>query len=111
LAGAYSGGAVSDEFTSTLELYPSFVAAAGSARPATPFLDGFNFLPVLQGAAKSQRKDFSGKTATAGRHVLASRNGSSLPTGGGLFDLANDLGETRDLSVDRPQVLKELRQR
>src|SRR5437016_821917 len=43
---------VSDEFTSTLEFYPSFLAAAGTARPSTPIL------PVLQGTAKAQRKEF-----------------------------------------------------
>ncbi|NQT54558.1 hypothetical protein HQ576_21055 [bacterium] len=31
--------------------------------------------------------------------------------GGGLFDLANDVGEARDLSKERPEVLRRVRER
>jgi arylsulfatase A-like enzyme len=109
--GRIQSGKVSNEFTSTLEFYPSLLAAAGIARPSTRVLDGFNFLPVLQGTAKTQRNEFfweysKGRAARVGQWKWIESD-----EGSGLFDLLNDIGETRDLSADRHGILKDLQQR
>jgi arylsulfatase A len=46
-----------DEFLSSLEVFPTLLAAAGGSRPPGVVLDGFDMLPVLQGKAKSARSE------------------------------------------------------
>jgi arylsulfatase A-like enzyme len=109
--GRIPRGQVSNEFLSTMELFPTFLAAAGARPPAGVILDGSNMLPVLEGRAKSGRTEFfwqrqSDKAARVGRYKwVESREG------GGLFDLSTDLGEKRDLSAERPDLLQAVRGR
>jgi len=109
--GRIPKGPVSGEFLSTMELFPTFLAAAGASPPAGVTLDGFNMLPVLEGRAKSRRTEFfwqrqSDKAARVGRYKWVESK-----EGGGLFDLSTDLGEKRDLSTERPDLLKLVRGR
>ena len=66
-------------------------------------------MPVLRGAAKSPRAEMfwqrrDDRAARVGDHKwVASAKGS------GLFDLAADPGETKDLSKDRPDVLEKVK--
>ena len=110
--GRIPAGRVSAEFLSTLEFLPTLAALAGSRTPRGVLLDGFDMLPVLEGRAKSPRRDFfwqqkSNKAARMGRWKWVEVKGGE----GGLFDLAADLGETQDLSTERPDVLKDIRER
>jgi len=109
--GRIPKGQVSSEFLSTMELFPTFLAAAGASPPAGVTLDGFNMLPVLGGRARSRRTEFfwqrqSDKAARVGRYKWVESK-----QGGGLFDLSSDLGEKRDLSTERPDALQTLRGR
>jgi arylsulfatase A-like enzyme len=111
--GRIPKGVVNDEFTSTLELFPTFLSVAGSQPPSGVKLDGFNMLPLLTGNGKTERRDFfwyrtfdDSSAARVGRWkwVQSSR-------GGGLFDLSEDIGEKRDISMERPDILRMVRER
>lgn len=109
--GRIPRGRSSGEFLSALELFPTFLAAAGAAPPRGVILDGFNMLPVLEGKARSPRTECfwqrqSDKAARVGRYKWVESK-----AGGGLFDLEADLGEKRDLSAERPDVLGEVKAR
>lgn len=109
--GRIPKGAVSHEFTSTLEFFPTFLAAAGASPPAGLILDGFNMLAVMEGRAKSPRKEFfwqrrNDKAARVGRWKWVESGG-----GGGLFDLSADLFEKRDLSTEKPETLRMVKAR
>lgn len=104
-------GVVNNEFLTALEILPTFLAAAGVPAPDEIKLDGFNMLPILEQRAKSPRDEMfwerrGDHAARVGRYKwLESAKGT------GLFDLENDLGETRDLSQENPEVLARVRAR
>ncbi len=109
--GRFPKGVVCREFASTLEFFPTFVAAARGAPPPGVKLDGFNLLPVLEGRAGSPRKEFfwqyrSDRAARVGQWKWVQSRRA-----GGLFDLASDLGEKRDLSAEKPDVLAMMKAR
>jgi arylsulfatase A-like enzyme len=109
--GRLPAGTVCDEFLTALELFPTLLAAAGTPPPEGVVLDGFDMLPVLHGQTPSPREAMFwerrlDRAARVGRYKwLDSERGS------GLFDLATDLGERRDLSQERPDVLAEIKSR
>lgn len=106
-------GKITDEFLTSLELVPTILAATGAKAPESVKLDGFDMLPVLRGEAKSPRKEmFWQRRGDKAARIenwkwVDSPNGKSK--GGGLFDLSTDIGETHDLSKEKPEVLKLLK--
>jgi arylsulfatase A-like enzyme len=109
--GKIPADSTSDEFLTSLEIVPTLCAATGAEPPKGVALDGFNMLPVLQGKKRSprtemfwQRKLDKGARVGHWKWVESSR-------GGGLFDLRDDIGERRDLSEEKPEVLKEVQAR
>ena len=105
-------GVVSDEFLSSFELLPTFAKAAGAKLPEGVVLDGFDMMPVLKGEMKSPRKEMFWKRkdllgARVGKWTWVDMQGG----GGGLFDLDKDIAEKEDLSKERPEVLKMVKDR
>jgi len=104
--GRVPAGRVCDEFLTSLEVFPTVLAAVGVAPPAGVVLDGFDMLPVLAGKTPSHRKEMFWQR----RNDKAARVGTwkwvDSAKGGGLFDLAADIGEQNDLSQERPEILK-----
>lgn len=104
-------GKVTDEFLTSLELVPTLLAVVGFNAPAGVKLDGFDMLPVLRGEAKSSRNEMfwqrrADKAARVGNWKwLESAKGS------GLYDLSTDIGETRDLSREKPEVVKMMQEK
>ncbi len=104
-------GSTTDEFLTSLEILPTLSRAAGAQGPQPVTLDGFDMLPVLQGKQPSPRQEMfwqrrSDRAARVGQYKwVDSANGS------GLFDLASDIGEQKDLSADRPELLRQLQDR
>lgn len=103
--GVVRPGSVCDEFLTSLEILPTLLGAAGIAPPPGVVLDGFDMRPVLAGQARSPRKEMFWQR----RGDRAARVGQwkwvESAAGSGLFDLATDLGEQRDLSREKPEVL------
>ena len=109
--GKIPAGTTSNEFLTSLEIFPTLRAATGAAMPANITLDGFDMLAVLQGKKKSPRQEMFwqrrlDKGARVGhwKWVKSSR-------GNGLFDLRTDLSEKRDLSKAKPEILKMMKAR
>jgi arylsulfatase A-like enzyme len=104
--GKLPAGVVTDEFLTALEIMPTMAAVTGAKLPAGITLDGFNMLPVLRGEAKSPRTEMfwerrNHRAARVGNWKWVDMGGANQ----GLFDLTNDLGEKRDLSKEKPDVL------
>jgi len=109
--GKIPAGTSCGEFLTSLEIFPTLLSAVGAEPPEGVVLDGFDMLAVLQGKERSGRREMFWER----RNERAARVGDwkwvESPRGGGLFDLSRDIGETRDLSGDRPAVLRRLQDR
>ena len=108
--GKLPAGVVTDEFLTSLELMPTFAAISGAKPRAGVKLDGFDMLPILRGEKKSPRAEMywerrSQRAARVGNWKWVDMGGANT----GLFDLATDLGEKRDLSKEKPDVLAMMR--
>jgi arylsulfatase A-like enzyme len=94
-------GQVLDNFISTLEIFPTLLAATGIEKPASLILDGFNILPLLTGEKNLERKEMYWEL----RGDLAARiedlKWIKSKRVNGLFDLSVDIGEMDDLSKKR----------
>jgi len=109
--GRIPAGTVSNEFLTSLELLPTLVKIAGAPKPDVT-LDGFDMMPILRGEAKSPRTEMFWERLSAGRGArVGNWKWVEMKEGGGLFDLAADLGEKNDLSAQRPDMLKLLQER
>lgn len=105
-AGGVPAGTVNDAFLSSLELFPSLAAAAGATLPGGVTLDGFDWWPCLRGESDSPRQSMFWKRqgrlgARVGHWKWVDMDGKS----GGLYDLSADIGETKDLSAEKPDIL------
>ncbi|MBC8325532.1 MAG: sulfatase-like hydrolase/transferase [Verrucomicrobia subdivision 3 bacterium] len=109
--GKIPADTTTDEFLTSLEIFPTLSIAAGAAPTKGVVLDGFDMLPVLQGISKSPRKEmFWQRRLDKGARVghwkwVAGTHGT------GLFDLQTDISEKHDLSSKHPEVLKMMKAR
>ena len=99
---------VTDEFLTSLEIMPTLLAATDSKVTQGLKLDGFDMLPVLQGKCPSPRDEMfwqrrSDKAARVGNWKWV-----ESAKGKGLFDLSSDLGESHDMSREKPELLREM---
>ncbi|MEX2174942.1 MAG: sulfatase-like hydrolase/transferase [Pirellulaceae bacterium] len=108
--GRIPGGKTFDQPVIQLDIHPTALAAAG-VETAGAMLDGVNLLPHLEGIATKPPHDalfwrFGDQMAIRhGNYKLVQERGAQRPL---LFDLAADIGETKDLSADKPEVVKDL---
>ncbi|MBN2129152.1 MAG: sulfatase-like hydrolase/transferase [Sedimentisphaerales bacterium] len=104
-------GSVCREFLTSLEVFPTILRAAGADCPPDVVLDGFDMMPMLTGRRESPRQEMFWER----RGDRAARVGHwkwvQSQRGSGLFDLSQDVGEQRDLSGQRPEMLKHLKDR
>lgn len=109
--GKIPAGTVCSEFLTSLEVFPTVLAATAAQAPQGIRLDGFDMLPVLAGQQPSPRKEMFWER----RNDRAARVGHykwvESAKGSGLYDLAIDIGERRDLSAEKPEVLARLKAR
>lgn len=108
--GGVPAGAVSDAFLTSLELVPSFAAATEHALPDDVVFDGYDWWPTLRGETVSPRTTMFWKRrnqlgARVGNWKWVDMGGKS----GGLFNLADDIGEENDLSDSEPEKLREVK--
>jgi arylsulfatase A len=93
-----------------MDLFPTFHDLCGVPMPETVALDGVSFWPLLsKGGAFPERTIFwrmgKLKAARRGRWKLLVEDGEER-----LYDLATDLGETRDGQADEPAILARLQE-
>ena len=106
--GQITGGRVSDEFLTALELFPTLAGISGAKPPAGVTLDGYDMLATLKGEAPSPRRDMfwerlGDKAVRSGKFKwIASEKAS------GLYDLSADPGEKNDLSEQMPDIARKL---
>jgi arylsulfatase A len=109
--GRIPAGKVNDEFLTSMEIFPTLAKLAKAEMPTGLILDGFDLLPILQGKAKSPRKEMFWER----KDLRAARVGNwkwvDTPTYGGLYDLTKDIGESKDLSKSHPDVLRMMKAR
>jgi arylsulfatase A-like enzyme len=92
-----------------LDVFPTILAAAGIETRLANRLDGVNLLPHWEGTITDA--PHPSLFWRFGRQ-MAIRMGdwklTKAADGGGLFNLASDIGEKKDLSAEKPGKLKEL---
>ncbi len=109
--GQLPAGKVCDEPVISLDIHPTCLAVAGykGEIPKDKPLDGVNLLPYLRGEKTGAPHDvlywrFGPQAAIRrGAYKLV-----RMKEGDGLYDLANDVGEAKDLSKARPEILRKL---
>ncbi len=105
--------AVYDEPVISLDVFPTAAALAGAKLPDGLKLDGVNIVPHLAGEVKTPPHErlfwrMGGGVSWAvreGRYKLLKLNKAASPQ---LFDLNNDIGETKDLIGEKPDVAARL---
>lgn len=109
--GGIPAGEVNDEFLTSLELFPSLIAAAGATPPEGVKLDGYDWWATLRDGKPSPRTEMFWQR----RDLIGARVGDwkwvRMGNRGGLFNLADDIGENRDLSESHPDELATVKRR
>lgn len=104
-------GQVLNNFLTSLEIFPTILAATGIEKPPSLILDGINILPLLTGEKNIEREEMFWEL----RGDLAARVGdmkwSKSQRANGLFDLSADIAERNDLSEKNPEQLKKVKDR
>ncbi len=95
---------------STLDVFPTALSAAKGHLPRSRDLDGVDLLPFLTGRAKGPPHDIlfwrQGKSFAVRRgHWKLVGDADSSPE---IFNLADDISETRNLSDNEPELVTEL---
>jgi arylsulfatase A-like enzyme len=110
-----------------LDVLPTALAAAGEGAGTSKRLDGVDLLPFLTGAAKGsphetlywrmggmmaiRHGDWKLVKTRAGAFVDADPAALSDLSGAELYNLADDIGESKNLAAARPEKVKELGER
>lgn len=130
--GRIPAGAVTSRLASTIDLLPTFAAAAGAPLPKNP-IDGVNLLPLFEGdpdanprrtfyyyyahelraVRRDQWKLLLPHTSRSYARQEPGRDGFPGPTadvkvGLALHDLAADPGERHDVAAAHPDVVRDL---
>ncbi|MDA9260385.1 sulfatase [Puniceicoccaceae bacterium] len=117
--GHVSAGQSIDEILTAMDLLPTFAGLGGADLPADRVIDGVDIWPVLTQHAESPHEAFF---VYRDNELKAVRSGKwklhlSLPLskgakGGGapaLYNLESDIGETRNVLTQQPEVVARLR--
>ncbi|MBE2284224.1 MAG: sulfatase [Prosthecobacter sp.] len=102
-----------DQPVIALDFLPTSLAAAESADLTPKNLDGVNLLPFLTGEKTTAPHDLlfwrsggpGGNNAVRRGSMKLVRLGKAEPE---LYDLAADVGETKNLAAEKPEIVKEL---
>jgi len=111
--GTLPGGKTYDQPVIQLDFAPTCLAAAGIEAKDAQF-DGVDLLPYLQNKVTAPPHEtlywrFGPQMAIRhGNYKLVKAAGNDNPE---LYDLAADIGETKDLSTEKPAVYKDLQAR
>ena len=109
--GHLPAGKTYDKPVISLDVHATAVAVAGGELPTQKKLDGVNLIPYLTGEIKQSPHDFlywrygSQWAIRSGDWKLIHFNPE---TGTQLFNLANDIGENKNLAEKNPETVKKL---
>jgi arylsulfatase A-like enzyme len=109
--GRIPAGTTRHEVASSFELLPTVAAVGGAKPPANTVLDGFNLMPLFEGRGTAARKEIFWQYKDDKAARIGQWKWVDSARGKGLYDLATDIGEKRDLSAERPDMLSALRGR
>ncbi|OXU14759.1 sulfatase-like hydrolase/transferase [Sedimentisphaera salicampi] len=122
--GKAAKGKVCRNVVSTLDILPTFLAAAGHEKIQGKPLDGKNLLPMLKQPEKIRKRsplfwhfgdqfavrDGDWKLVKARlftKDIISGRK-QPLPEKPQLFNLKNDIGETNDLADKHPEIVQKM---
>ena len=118
--GVVKPGSVNHQLVHQADLMRSCATIVGFSLPGSAGEDSFNLLPLLQGSDQPVRQTAVNQSIRGllslrkGPWKLIFGKGSGGWTGGGkeqpgqLYNLAEDLGETKNLYQDNPKIVAEL---
>lgn len=120
--GQIPSGQVSADIVSNMDIFTTFIKAAGGKVPADRPIDGLDLMPFLQGKSPSPRKDFY--YFRRGYRLEAYREGrwkfrfvdhteDAVSAGDGptpeLFELERDPSERFNVAVEHPDIVARLK--
>jgi arylsulfatase A-like enzyme len=109
--GRIPAGSVSDQAAITFDWSASILAAAGVEVPAS--YEGIDLFPILEGRAPKQERTFFWRSVPGASRTQAVRQGDwKLVVDANhllLFNLRDDVGERRDRTAERPDLVRRLR--
>jgi arylsulfatase A-like enzyme len=113
--GKVPAGRVNGRFVTTLEILPTFAAFTGAELPAGRKLDGHDITQLFLGERDlpSPRETLYSLYGINQRRLESMRAGNwklHLTRPPQLYDLATDVGETRDTAAQHPDVVQRLTQ-
>lgn len=114
--GKIRAGQTYEKAVSTLDIFPTVVAAADATGDPERPTDGRNLLPYVQGLAKGQPherlywRSLPSYAIRSGDWKLLVNAGPKGETVTMLFNLADDRSEKRDLSRQYPEIVTRLNQ-
>ncbi|MBW3540814.1 MAG: sulfatase [Planctomycetes bacterium] len=121
--GKIRAGAVSSEVVSSIDLYPTVLELLGLPKPDDVQFDGISFAALLGDPSAGLKRDAvfnffphggpakpPGATVRRGKWKLIRwfETGPEFPLPHELYDLEADLGETKNLARQHPELVKEL---
>jgi len=109
--GRIAPGTVSDALLTSMEIVPTVLNAAGIEPPEGLVLDGHDMMPVLARGRPSPRTEMFWQRKTDRAARVGDWKWVHSARGSGLFDLAEDIGEKKDLSSKNPRMLRRLQAR
>lgn len=118
--GKISAGTETDAITGMFDILPTFAALAGAKLPADRKLDGVNIGSLLTGEKDAKGHDtfyyYRGLRLEAVRHgdwklqlAAPTKKNKDDPFTPKLYNLKDDVGESKDVAADNPEVVKQLR--
>ena len=107
-------GKVSQDIVHMIDVFPTFLAAAGAKTEDTWKVDGRDLLPVWEGKEKAPERTLFWEWRTEGSRQLAAMRGDLklVITGNNtpeLFDVANDPAERRSIIAQHSELAQQLR--
>ena len=113
--GHVPAGVVSDQVTHLTDLLPTFVAAAGGKTDPAWHIDGLDQIGVWTGKVKPSSRRIYWEWESEGARQVAAMEGrfKLVVIEGGkseLYDVVGDPSERRDISAQKPELTKQLRE-
>jgi len=109
--GKVKAGSVNDDVICLNDLMATASEIVGARLPATAGEDSVSFLPALLGTAQNPSREATVHQSMAGDLAIRQGSWKAIFHKDGrreLFNLAVDLGETKDVLADNPDVAKKL---